>query len=62
MQALGDLVQAQDPSVVFLVETWLVEARIGDIRDRLGMGNCFGVSKVNLGGGLALFLEERIIG
>ena len=55
---LGDLIQAQDPLVVFLAKTWLVEARLGDIRDRLGIGNYFGVSKVNLGGGLALFWKK----
>ena len=57
---LGDLIQAQDPLVVFLAKTWLVEARLGDIRDRLGIGNYFGVSKVNLGGGLALFWKKGL--
>ena len=41
IQELGDLVRAQDPTVVFLAETWLVEARLGEIRDRLQMGNYF---------------------
>ena len=43
---------------MFLAKTWLVEARLGNIRDRLQMGSYFGVSKVNLGGGLALFWKE----
>ena len=54
------MVRAQDPLVVFLAETWLVEVRLGDIRDRLGMRNYFGVSKVNLGGGLALFWKKGL--
>ena len=54
------MVQEQDPLVVFLAETWLVEVRLGDIRDRLGMRNYFGVSKVNLGGGLALFWKKGL--
>ena len=34
--------------MVFLAETWLVEARIGEIKDRLLMGNYFGVLKAML--------------
>jgi len=60
VQELGDLVQAQDPLVVSLAETWLVQARLGDIRDRFRMGNYFGVTKVNLGGGLALFWKKGL--
>ena len=45
---------------MFLAKTWLVEARLGNIRDRLQMGSYFGVSKVNLGGGLALFWKEGV--
>ena len=40
---------------MFKAETWLVEARLGEIRDRLQMGNYFGATKVTLGSGLALF-------
>ena len=31
-QELGDLIHAQDPSVVFLTETWLDKARLEEIR------------------------------
>ena len=41
------MIRAQDP-MVFLAETWLVEARIGEIKDRLLMGNYFGVLKAML--------------
>ena len=54
------MVRAQDPTVVFLAETWLVEARLGEIRDKLEMGNYFGVSKVTLGGELALFWKNGV--
>ena len=54
------MVRTQDPSVMFLAETWLTEARLGEIRDKLQMGNYFGVSKVNLGGGLGLFWKRGV--
>ena len=55
VQELGDIIRAQNPTVVFLAETWLVEARLLSIRNSLQFGHYFGVSKVNYGGGLALF-------
>uniref|UniRef100_A0A7N2RAR5 DUF4283 domain-containing protein n=1 Tax=Quercus lobata TaxID=97700 RepID=A0A7N2RAR5_QUELO len=59
VQELGDFIQAQDPSVVFLAETWLNEARLGSIRDSLQFGHNHGVSKITRGGGLALFWKEN---
>ena len=58
VQELGDIIRAQDPTVVFLAETWLVEARLAGIRDSLQFGHYYGVSKVNHGGGLALFWKK----
>lgn len=55
VQELRDLVRAQDPVVVFLAKTWLLEARLSGIKERLQMGEYFGVLKVTIGGGLALF-------
>ena len=60
VQELGDLVRAQDPAVVFLAETWLLNARLGGIKETLQMGDFFGVSKVSLGGGLALFWKKGV--
>ena len=57
---LGDLVWAQDLAVVFLVETWLLNARLGGIKEKLRMGDFFGVSRVSSGGGLALFWKKDI--
>ena len=58
IQELEDLVQTQDPAVVFLAETYLLNARLGGIKETLQMGDFFGVSKVSLGGGLALFWKK----
>ena len=60
VQELSDLVRVQDPAVVFLVETWLEEARLDSIRDKLQMGHKFGVSRIHWGGGLALFWKQDI--
>ena len=60
VQELGDIVQAQDPSVVFLAETLLDEARLGSIRDSLLFGHHHGVSKISHGGGLALFWKKDL--
>ena len=54
------MVWAQDSTVVFLVETWLVEARLGEIKDRLQMGNYLGVSKATLDGRLAFFGKKGV--
>ena len=43
---------------MFLAETWLVEARLASIRDSLQFDHYYGVSKVNHGGGLALFWKK----
>ena len=58
VQELGNITWAQDPTVVFLAETWLVEARLAGIRDSLQFSHYHGVSKVNHGGGLALFWKK----
>lgn len=54
------MVWAEDPIMVFLFKTWLIGARLGEIRDRLQMGNYFGVLKATLGGGLALFWKKDV--
>lgn len=42
-----------------LAETWLDEARLIGIRDKLNFGSYFGVSQVNRGGGLDLFWKHN---
>ena len=58
VQELRDFIRAQDPTVVFLAETWLVKARLAGIRDSLQFGYHYGVSKINHGGGLAIFWKK----
>ena len=55
VQELGDLVQTQDPAVVFLAEIWLDEARLVSIHDSLQFSHHNRVSKISRAGGLALF-------
>ena len=58
VQELGDLVWAQDPTVVFLAETWLDDIRLSGIRDSPLFGHYHGVSRLTRGGGLVLFWKK----
>ena len=58
VQELGDLVRAQDPTVVFLAETWLDASRLAGLRDSLQFGHHYGVSRLTRGGGLVLFWKK----
>ena len=58
VQELGDLVRAQDSSVMFLAETWLDEFRLVGLRDSLRFGHHHGVARVSCGGGLVLFWKK----
>ena len=58
VQELGDIIRAQDSTVVFLAEIWLVEARLVGICDSLQFGHHYGVLKINHGGGLAIFWKK----
>ena len=46
---------------MFLVETWLLNARLGGIKEKLRMGDFFGVSRFSLGVGLALFWKKDVM-
>lgn len=46
--------------MVLLVETWLDNTRLASVRDKLQMGNYFGVSKMTRDGGLAFFLKKDV--
>ena len=61
VQEIGDLVWVQDPAIVFLAKTWLLNARLGGIKETLQIRDFFGVSKVSLGGGLALFWKKDVV-
>nr|XP_023920446.1 uncharacterized protein LOC112031976 [Quercus suber] len=58
VQELGDLIRAQDPTVVFLTETWLDDCRLAGLGDSLHFGHYHGVSRLTRGGGLVLFWKK----
>ncbi|XP_075661151.1 uncharacterized protein LOC142630978 [Castanea sativa] len=59
-QKLGDMIQVQDPSIVFLAETWLDKARLEDVRDRLNFGGMFEVGHETRGGGIVIFWKKGV--
>ena len=54
------MVRAQDPSVVFLVETWADKARLENLCDELQLDEKWIVQRVTRVGGLALFWKNSI--
>ena len=59
-QELGDIIRAQDPSIVFLAETWLDKARLEDIRVRLNFGGMVEVCRDTRGGGIVIFWRKEV--
>ena len=53
------MIQAQDPSVVFLTETWLDKARLEEVRVQYKFGGLIEVSKESRGGGIANFWKAE---
>ena len=60
VQDLVDIVQAQDPSIVFLSETWSNREQMVCIKERLDFGDLCIVSNEGRGGGLALLWKANI--
>jgi len=54
------MVQAKDPSIVFLVETWENEARLKDVKRKIQFENMFVSPRTSRGGGLVLFWRSLI--
>ena len=54
------VIQAKDPSVVFIAETWADEARLQEIKLNIEFDNLFFVERNNRGGGLALFWRNSV--
>ena len=52
------MVQANDLSVVFLVETWADEVRLKDVKRKIQFENMFTSPRNTRGGGLVLFWRE----
>ena len=59
-QELGDMIRAQDPSVVFLAETWLDKARLEEVRVRLNLGGMIEVCRETRGEGIVIFWKKEI--
>ena len=51
---LGDIIQAQEPKIVFLSETWLTKDQMERICDKLDFEGRFTIPSDGRGGGLAL--------
>ena len=60
VQELVDFVQAQDPMIVFLSETWSSKERMKWVRDQIFFDGCFTVPTDDRGGGLALLWKAGI--
>ena len=54
------LIRAKDPSIVFLAETWVDEARLKEIQRNIYFENLFFVERNNRGGGLALYWKNSL--
>ena len=54
------MIRAQDPLVVFLVETWLDKARLEDIRIKLNFGGMIEFCRETRGGGIVIFWKKEI--
>ena len=52
--------KAKAPSVVFLAETLVDEARLDYVKDRICFDKKFFVQRINKGGGLVLFWKDDI--
>ena len=57
---LAEMVQAIDPSVMFLAETWADEARLKQVLQKIQFENIFITPRPNSGGGLVLFWRSSI--
>ena len=60
MRELGDFIQAKDPVVVFLVETWTDDDRLDQVLRNFDFVNKWSVPSGNRRGGLVLLWKEDI--
>ena len=60
VQELVDIVQAQDPMIMFLSETWSSKEHMKWVRDRILFYGCFTVPSNDRGGGLALLWKKEV--
>ena len=57
---IANIVQAKDLSVVFIAETWVDEASLKDVKQKIQFENMFVVPREARGGGLVLFWRDTI--
>ena len=57
---LGDLIRAKDPFVLFIVETWVDEARLITVMRNFDYEHKWIVPRERRGGGLAFFWKSSI--
>ena len=57
---LGDLIRAKDPFVLFIVETWVDEARLITVMRNFDYEHKWIVPREGRGGGLAFFWKSSI--
>ena len=57
---LAEFVRAKDPTIMFLAETWVDEARLKSVLRKIKFKNMFVAPRQNRGGGLALFWRDSI--
>ena len=60
VQELADLVQAKAPTLVFLAETLVDEARLDFVKDWIRFGKKFFVQRINKGGGLVMYWKNDL--
>lgn len=60
IQELSNRIRAQDPSIVFIAETWLTEARLKNFLKKLNFGDMHVVSKINQEGSLVLLWKTDL--
>jgi hypothetical protein len=60
VQEIARLVHAQDPSIVFLIETWQDDGPLERLRCQLQFKNKFVACSKNKGGGLCLFWKAAV--
>ena len=60
IQELVDIIQAQDPLIVFLYETWSSRERMLWVRDKIRFNGCFTIPTDGKGGGLALLWKQGV--
>ena len=61
IQELVDIIQAQDPLIVFLYETWSSRERMLWVRDKIRFNGCFTIPTDGKGGGLALLWKQGVV-